>query len=74
VTVSQPAVATVDSGWWDESAQAFLQMWPPTLSAEVERQRGERGEPVPPNDLVLVRHLVGPRHRDRARRGTGWPS
>lgn len=32
-----------DIGWWDESVQAFLQMWPPTLSAEVERQRGERG-------------------------------
>lgn len=31
-----------DTPWWDASRQAFIDSWPPALTAEVERQRNWR--------------------------------
>jgi hypothetical protein len=31
-----------DTGWWDPTTQPFIEVWPPALRAEVDRQRGQR--------------------------------
>lgn len=31
-----------DSGWWEPGQDAYLATWPSALTAELQRQRGER--------------------------------